>query len=48
MCGKGTTLLVAKKLGRNYIGIDINPMYIEMAKRYLSQVPESLSSFFNV
>lgn len=30
--GSGTTAVVAKKLGRHYIGIDINPKYIEYAK----------------
>lgn len=33
MCGSGTTLVVAKKLGRSFIGIDVNPEYVEMAKR---------------
>jgi DNA modification methylase len=31
MCGSGTTLVVAKKLGRKYIGIDINPEYVDIA-----------------
>lgn len=31
--GVGTTLLVADRLGRNAIGIELNPEYIEMAKR---------------
>ena len=31
--GSGRTGLVARKLGRSYIGIDINPSYIEMAER---------------
>jgi len=35
-CGSGTTCLVAKKLGRSYIGIDINPEYIKIAKRRLA------------
>lgn len=30
--GSGTTAVVAKKLGRHYIGIDINHRYIEYAK----------------
>ncbi|MFH1287143.1 MAG: site-specific DNA-methyltransferase [bacterium] len=29
--GSGTTCLMAKKLGRNYIGIDLNPYYCQMA-----------------
>jgi site-specific DNA-methyltransferase (adenine-specific) len=36
--GSGTTCVVAKKLGRNYIGIDVNPEYIEMAKKRLEKV----------
>ena len=31
--GSGTTALVANKLGRNCIGIEINPAYLKMAKR---------------
>jgi len=31
--GSGTTLLAAKKLGRDYLGIDLNPEYVEMSKR---------------
>lgn len=30
--GAGTTGLVAKKLGREYVGIEINPKYVEMAE----------------
>jgi DNA modification methylase len=33
--GSGTTAVVAQKLGRNFIGIDLNPQYVEMAKRAL-------------
>jgi len=35
MCGAGTTLMVAHKLGRKWIGIDLNPSYVEMAKKRL-------------
>lgn len=31
--GSGTTAVVAKELGRNFVGIEINPEYIEMAKK---------------
>jgi len=44
-CGSGTTLIVAKKLGRNYIGIDLKPEYCEMAKRRIAKVPERLDRF---
>jgi site-specific DNA-methyltransferase (cytosine-N4-specific) len=32
MCGAGTTCLVAIKLNRNFIGIDINPEYCNIAR----------------
>ena len=32
-CGSGTTGVVALKHGRNFIGIELNPKYVEMAKR---------------
>ena len=34
-CGSGTTCVAAKLLGHKYIGIDISPEYIEMAKQRL-------------
>jgi len=34
--GSGTTCLVASRLGRRSIGIDLNPEYIEMAKKRCS------------
>lgn len=39
--GTGTTAVAAKKLGRNYIGIDIDPEYIEITKKNLKQVKET-------
>jgi len=38
MCGSGTTLAVAKKLGRQYIGIELNPKYIEIAQKRLAEI----------
>jgi DNA modification methylase len=35
--GAGTTGLVATRLGRNYIGIELKPNYIEMATRRIEQ-----------
>lgn len=31
-CGSGTTALAAKRLGRNYVGIDVSQEYCEMAR----------------
>lgn len=33
MCGSGTTLLMAKKNGRKYIGIDISESYVELSRK---------------
>ena len=38
--GSGTTLKVAQELERNYIGIELNPDYIELAKKRLSEIQE--------
>lgn len=40
--GAGTTGLVAKKLGRSFIGIELNEQYIEMSRRRIAKIPESL------
>lgn len=37
-CGSGTSLVVAKELGRNYIGCDINPRAIEITNRRLEEI----------
>jgi len=31
--GSGTTAAVCKELGRGYIGIDLNPRYVEIARK---------------
>lgn len=36
-CGAGSTLVAAQKLGRNYIGIDLDPKWREAAEVKLSQ-----------
>ena len=40
--GAGTTGLVAKKLGRHYIGIELNEAYIGMAQKRIAAVPARL------
>jgi site-specific DNA-methyltransferase (adenine-specific) len=37
--GSGTTALVAQRLGKKFIGIDLNPEYIKMAKARLAKQP---------
>jgi len=39
--GTGTTAVAAKKLGRKYIGIDIDPQYIKITEKNLKQVEET-------
>jgi hypothetical protein len=36
-CGSGTTGLVALHLGRRFIGIELNPDYVEMARRRINE-----------
>ncbi|MBI4446876.1 MAG: site-specific DNA-methyltransferase [Acidobacteria bacterium] len=37
--GAGTTLVVAKKLGRLYLGCDLKPAYVKLANRRLRETP---------
>jgi len=39
--GTGTTAVAAKRLGRKYIGIDIDPQYIKITKKNLKQAKET-------
>lgn len=39
--GSGTTCVVAKRLGRNYIGIELNPEYVKIAERSLISMRDS-------
>lgn len=43
-CGSGTTALAAKKLGKNFIAIDLNQSYIEIAKKRLEMTQEKAQS----
>lgn len=38
LVGTGTAVVVAARLGRRYIGIDIDPAYVEMTRQKLAQV----------
>jgi len=42
MCGAGTTLKMAKKHARNYIGIDISKEYCELAERRVNLIPQNM------
>lgn len=37
--GSGTTLLAAKELKRNYIGIELSPPYVTLAQERLKKIP---------
>jgi len=41
-CGSGTTLMACKELKRDYIGIDNNPEYCEIARRRVNATMEPL------
>jgi len=43
--GSGTTLVAAKKLGRKFIGIDINKEYIEIAKTRIKSFEADYSGY---
>ncbi len=43
--GSGTTLYVARKMALYYLGIELKPEYVEMAKARLSKIPARLDSF---
>lgn len=43
--GSGTVAVVAKRLLRDYIGIELNPAYISMAKKRLQMTPAQLNIF---
>jgi DNA modification methylase len=44
--GSGTTGFVAKKLGRDFIGIELNPEYIKISKKRLG-LNSGLKLFFD-
>lgn len=46
--GSGTTGRVATKHNRNYLGIELNPEYIEISKRRTDNIQLSLDGFFDM
>lgn len=44
-CGSGTTCLAAKKLNRHYVGIEINPDYVNLARKRLQTLDFSQELF---
>lgn len=40
--GSGTTAVVAKKLGRKYIGIELNPEYCKIAEARIKAIPNQM------
>lgn len=44
--GSGTTCLAAKELERNFIGIDINPKYVNIAKQRLNNSSSTQETLF--
>ena len=49
LAGSGTTLVVAKQLGRNAIGVEIDPEYVKITKSRLNSLRRSddVSSYYN-
>lgn len=43
--GSGTTACVALKNGRNFVGVELNPDYIEMAKKRIELLKYSDENF---
>ena len=43
--GSGTTGLVARKLLRNWIGIELNPEYVKIAEKRLKKIPKRLDDY---
>jgi DNA modification methylase len=40
--GSGTTAIVARHLGRNYIGIELNPAYVTLARDRIARETAAL------
>ncbi|MDD5731566.1 MAG: site-specific DNA-methyltransferase [Patescibacteria group bacterium] len=46
--GSGTTAMAAKKLGKNYIGIDVNEKYVKISEKRLREIDEKPDLFITV
>lgn len=46
--GSGTTAVAAKKLGKNYIGIDANEKYVKISERRLKELDEKPDLFVDI
>lgn len=44
-CGSGTTLVAAKKLGRHYLGFELEPRYVEISRDRLARIEAQPSLF---
>ena len=44
--GSGTTCIAAKKIGRKYIGIELEEQYVNIANQRLSVIPFPITHFF--
>jgi len=42
LLGSGTTAVACKETGRKYIGIELSPEYVEIARRRISGISELL------
>ena len=46
--GSGTTAIAAKKLGKNYIGIDANEKYVKISEKRLKELDKKPDLFKNI
>jgi len=44
--GSGTTAVAAKKLGKNYIGIDINDRYVKISEKRINEIENESNSTY--
>jgi site-specific DNA-methyltransferase (adenine-specific) len=45
-CGSGTTCIAARNLNRNYLGIEINPDYVQLANDRLEKIEFTQQELF--